>query len=256
MLKRQILAILIITCILTLVFANKKKDKREKSKSDSELDNLRKQHLRDQNDYESYDMYVLSIQWENTICQHPKCHNRTRARNIFTLHGLWPGFTSQKEMRDCNTGDKIDVRIRGDILEKMEVYWPSYTSPNEEFWNHEYNKHGYCFTKRHDKPDEQAFFKSTIAIYEEYALDQLMTHSVGDMVTDDEIEFEYDELVDALHSARDDLLFVVHCLRRNHKQYLQEVHIYFDVELNPLEKYRPGRSNCDMDDSIFVPFEN
>ena len=137
----------------------------------------------------------------------------------------------------------------------MDLYWVSYKGDNKKFWNHEYNKHGHCFTQRFKEKNEQKYFDTVLALFRSHAFDQLMIHAVGDLHIQehDYVEFTYESLRKALSKARDDLFFSLRCKWKNEKQYLVELHFYFDIELNPFEHER--NSNCDKKKAIFVTFE-
>ena len=50
----------------------------------------------------------------------------------------------------------------------METYWINMDMENnKQFWNHEYNKHGFCYNKRINKPTEDylLYFNKTIEVY-------------------------------------------------------------------------------------------
>eukprot|EP01116_Phalansterium_solitarium_P022133 TRINITY_DN7196_c0_g1_i1.p3 TRINITY_DN7196_c0_g1~~TRINITY_DN7196_c0_g1_i1.p3 ORF type:complete len:167 (-),score=67.72 TRINITY_DN7196_c0_g1_i1:584-1084(-) len=59
----------------------------------------------------------------------------------WTLHGLWPNWGT-----DC-TSEKFDISQVASIEANMTKYWmscPEYNQSNEEFWSHEWSKHGTC----------------------------------------------------------------------------------------------------------------
>jgi ribonuclease I len=175
-----------------------------------------------------------------------------KKKNIFSIHGLWPAFQTAQNV-DCNTGVKKKFKIKGEVLEKMNTYWVNYKGPNPSFWTHEYNRHGWCFSKRF-RLDHTAFFESTLEIYERYALDQLMIHSIGDLVAEknEYTKYSYKELFVLIQNARQDLVFVIRCLRTGGRQYLHEIHFFFDLDLNPIN-YKRGH-NCNTKKQIYVLF--
>mmetsp|Transcript_22976 Transcript_22976/g.53217 ORF Transcript_22976/g.53217 Transcript_22976/m.53217 type:complete len:161 (-) Transcript_22976:93-575(-) len=78
----------------------------------------------------SSNTYVLAMQ---------KC----KGSSTWTNHGLWPEWG-----QDCG-GDAFDVSQISSIKSSMEKYWlscPEYSDSNEEFWSHEWSKHGTCTT--------------------------------------------------------------------------------------------------------------
>ena len=184
-----------------------------------------------------------------------KCTAEIKKSNTFSIHGLWPSFSSEKRMSDCNTGSKINVNIKGTTLDSMNTYWVSLTGPNKNFWNHEYNKHGYCYTERYKLTDEQLYFESAVKLFQQHSLDQMMIQAIGDLKISEskEQQFTYEMLYKTLQNARRDLFFQISCKVKDDKQYVFELHLYFDLNLNP--KKHEKRSNCNKSKPIFVIFK-
>ena len=96
--------------------------------------------------------YVFASLWQNESCfengnineQCKKLNNYYK--NNFTIHGLWPNFKNSSSSYDgyC-TNEPFDIEVIKKIgIDKMNTYWPSTDGPNEEFWKHEWEKHGTC----------------------------------------------------------------------------------------------------------------
>ena len=49
------------------------------------------------------------------------------------------------------------------VLPLMEQDWPSYYGPNQEFWAHEWEKHGTCAEDVF--PTQLAYFNTTLALH-------------------------------------------------------------------------------------------
>ena len=95
------------------------------------------------------------------------CYEKLKVatENTFTLHGLWPGLMNGKMIPECTGGVKIDPNS-SPVYQVMNHVWPSLTNSNEEFWEHEYNKHGYCYavhTKTSNDPTR--FFQKTLDLF-------------------------------------------------------------------------------------------
>jgi ribonuclease I len=85
-----------------------------------------------------------------------------------SIHGLWPGLSSGQMLEECNNGAQIEVVNDGsDTFKTLEKIWPSLSGSNEDFWTHEYNKHGYCYNKRFqfDVENYKIFFDKTVELY-------------------------------------------------------------------------------------------
>ena len=92
-------------------------------------------------------------------------------KNQFSIHGLWPGNLTGEYIADCNgnlTTEMIDEAKskEGELFnEKMKKYWVSYSESDEEFWIHEYNKHGNCYTNKMKQNDFVPYFKKSNVLF-------------------------------------------------------------------------------------------
>ena len=60
----------------------------------------------------------------------------------YNIHGLWPQIDSTNYPSYCK--DVIYSNPSGKLLSNMTIYWNSCYN-NNEFWKHEWEKHGSCF---------------------------------------------------------------------------------------------------------------
>jgi len=78
----------------------------------------------------------------------------------WTLHGLWPNWGS-------NCGNQaFDPSQVSSILSNMTDLWhscPEYHQTNDEFWSHEWSKHGTC-----TKLSQLDFFSLGLKLYAKY----------------------------------------------------------------------------------------
>ena len=92
-------------------------------------------------------------------------------KNEFSIHGLWPGNLTGDYVADCNgnlTTEMIEEakKKEGDFFnEKMKKYWVSYSESDEDFWIHEYTKHGYCYTNKMKENDFLPYFKKAMPFF-------------------------------------------------------------------------------------------
>lgn len=78
----------------------------------------------------------------------------------WTLHGLWPEWQNECE------GPDFDMDALKDIHDEMESKWPScpeYGQSEEEFWSHEWTKHGTC-----SGMGQLQYFKKALQMHDEY----------------------------------------------------------------------------------------
>jgi ribonuclease T2 len=174
-------------------------------------------------------------------------------KNVFTMHGLWPSYSSGQQIGDCNKG--ADVKIvedQSDLFLEMDTKWPSYTSGNTKFWGHEYNKHGFCYTSKYKTQDYKEYFRFALNVFKKHSLDMLMKKAFGDLTG--EHSFTVQDLIGHLQAVLGDLVFELDCkpVSGGH-QHIQEVRFFFDLDLKPTTNY-PRRTDCKDNKPIFVQF--
>jgi ribonuclease T2 len=200
---------------------------------------------------------VIKILFLDTLCLNSsQCKDVIKSipKNSFTLHGLWPSNSSGKNNPVCSTGEEITIRDDGsEIFDHMEKKWISYTSPNEKFWTHEYNKHGLCFMKKYNKQSFKEYFKFALEVFNRHNLDNIMLNAF-DAEVSGERSFGVNELISKLQSVLGGLIFELDCKNYNGKQHLQEIRFYFDIDFEPFSFY-PKRTDCNANKPIYVVFQ-
>lgn len=71
----------------------------------------------------------------------------------WTVHGLWPDHCDGGFDANCDRSreySNITAILRNfgktDLLSYMQTYWPDWEGDDEQFWAHEWNKHGTCIS--------------------------------------------------------------------------------------------------------------
>jgi ribonuclease T2 len=100
------------------------------------------------------DMYVFAYTWTPEFCYgttgYPGCStSRPYWKNHYTLHGLWPEYSTGGYPQDCTTEAYDPSSAVAVGMEDMTQYWPEVeykvTDPEyTSFWEHEWTKHGTC----------------------------------------------------------------------------------------------------------------
>ncbi|CDR47602.1 CYFA0S34e00518g1_1 [Cyberlindnera fabianii] len=76
----------------------------------------------------------------------------TGPEDAFTIHGLWPDNCDGSYDQYCDKSMEITnpKEIVGsyneELLSYMETYWKDYKGDDESLWEHEFNKHGTCYS--------------------------------------------------------------------------------------------------------------
>ena len=94
--------------------------------------------------------------------RHGECYDM-RLQNVkgctdgWTLHGLWP------QWGESCTHEKFDYSEIEDLTSSLKEYWPSCEGSAQDFWEHEWSKHGTCSgMSQHD------FFSTAIELCKKY----------------------------------------------------------------------------------------
>ena len=92
--------------------------------------------------------------------------------NTFSIHGLWPQYSTTSYPTYC-TNVTFDANKLQPIISKLNESWYSTQEKNEDFWKHEYEKHGSCvFTPM----SELEYFQKTLDLYQEAIKEDLPKH--------------------------------------------------------------------------------
>lgn len=77
----------------------------------------------------------------------------TGPADSWTVHGLWPDNCDGTFEQDCDPSRNYpDIRSvlsengKDDLLQFMDEFWVDINGKNEQFWSHEWNKHGTCMS--------------------------------------------------------------------------------------------------------------
>ena len=203
-----------------------------------------------------YDSLVLAIQWPNGVCakQTSVCKQKLAKMkpNTMSLHGLWPSLKSGKMLPACNSGKTIYVENDGTpVFKRMEVTWPSFMKTDEEFWTHEYNKHGFCYVNENHLSGYKEYFQKTLDFFDEQQFETMMTrlfpNSTGEVAT------TFQELKKKIDKAYPGLIYRMSCKGSKGHLYLTEFYLYYDLDFKPSQvKFS---QNCPTNKKFYIKFE-
>ncbi|KAK4611702.1 Ribonuclease T2-like [Fulvia fulva] len=98
----------------------------------------------------------------------------------WTIHGLWPDNCDGTYEANCddnraytNITAILNSYGKQDLVSYMNTYWPDYKSQNEQFWEHEWSKHGTCvstldpdcYTSYQPTEEVPDFFQRTVDLF-------------------------------------------------------------------------------------------
>ena len=179
---------------------------------------------------QSYDIYVLAVQWSNGICAGKDCKGKEKSfpLNEMSLHGLWPSLKSGKEMKPCTSGVEVVVD-ESELFKKMATYWGSLGMENKKFWEHEYNKHGYCMVEEKGLKGYRGYFEAVLDLFFEQRFNTLITRAFPDK-SETEITVTYSEMQAAIRKVYPNAVFKMNC----NSGFITEFYFYLDKNYAPV----------------------
>jgi len=88
------------------------------------------------------------------------------------IHGLWPQYTENSYPTFCKKVE-FDINKLSSILPELNEYWYSQDEKPDEFWQHEWEKHGSCMFQ---EMDELQYFSTTLGLYKKALENGLAEH--------------------------------------------------------------------------------
>jgi ribonuclease I len=208
--------------------------------------------------WDTYDIYVLAVQWGSTMCltSGETCYEKLKQipRHSMSIHGLWPSLSSGASLADCNSGEDITVSDNGsNTFLTMRQYWPSLTSTNQYFWSHEYNKHGYCYIKKYeyDDQDYEYYFQKVLDLFFNYEINTLIIDLAGDA---DDGEYvlpdDFKEKMDLKFGVN---TYSLRCTKYGGYYYLSEIRFRLDMDFHLTTKGK-SQNSCPTGQYIHVNY--
>ena len=168
-----------------------------------------------------------------------------------TLHGLWPNLRNGNMLPACNTGKDVPIRIADkSLLAAMQSDWPSYTGPDEKFWTHEYNKHGFCYTEKTKTEGYVPYFSLGMEIFKKHNLENFISDLINES-HEAEIAIKTDDLKALITKKFPLIKFDFDCKKFGTKSYLEEIRIYLDLDFNSFVPPK-GHSDCSASAPIYI----
>ena len=195
---------------------------------------------------QSYDSYVFGLQWPNGYCGgNNSCDFLKKTeKNILTIHGLWPSLKSGKSLADCASGQSVPDG-NSSLFNQMRKYWFSIKGSNKDFWQHEYNKHGYCMVQEKRWKGYEDYFNFALKLYlNRYK--NLLINSFGN--PHKVLELDVSELKSKIQKVMPGANFKLKC---DSKKYITEFHFYLEKNLSPNTNARLSNGSCNKAKLVF-----
>jgi len=104
----------------------------------------------------------------------------TGPSNSWTIHGLWPDHcdgtfdaTCDSKRQYTGIGSILQAAGKADLVSYMNQYWVDVNGANDQFWQHEWGKHGTCistlatscYSSYTAKQEAVDFFQKTVDLF-------------------------------------------------------------------------------------------
>ena len=206
-------------------------------------------YFRDENKqsvWDKFDHYVMTLFWPATYCiiHGKECYKKLKERelNINTIHGLWPSYANNVIPQWCNFDTDVEIDQH---TPDMDYYWVNMDfKDNKEFWNHEYNKHGFCYNKKNRNltDDYLIYFNKTLEVFNNIPTLQNGTINSKDLMK----KYLYpgmfagmnkltiNDISPRLKNLFGNATFSFNCLKIDGQYYLHEIKIFLTDNLSSL----------------------
>ena len=177
---------------------------------------------------QNYDSYVMAVQWPNGYCRANNCGKKADHidKNTMTIHGLWPTLKSGKKLKTCTSGISIDDDD-SQLFKDLKKYWPSFSNSNIDFWEHEFNKHGYCMTEEYEWDGYEEYFQFVLELFLKDYKDLIIKAFPG--YEKKMINISYEQMKEKIQKIIPDATFKMNCKSK----YIYEFYFYLDKNYKP-----------------------
>ncbi|KAL9651059.1 hypothetical protein ABK040_002777 [Willaertia magna] len=173
----------------------------------------------------SFDYFLLSIQWPGSACiGQQNCHVPTFVKE-FTIHGLWPNSLKDVMGPTCCYNEALNEKLFSSLIPTMQTNWPSYYHPNEQFWDHEWLKHGTCAKNVSATNGQFNYFSSTLQLHSQLNLFNILQRN--QIVPSDSITYNRDKIEYILQ--KNNIPGLVACTKDG--RHLEEIRFCVDKSL-------------------------
>ena len=222
-------------------------------------------------DWSEYDRYIFSIFWPPSLCYikmsgKDECFKRISELNdniYFTIHGLWPAYINGSNIESCNKDEDkyIIVNFNETYKKELSELWPGIYATEEELWNHEYNKYGYCYVQRIGKnPNNkyEYYFEKNVELFNKYRLlmEEILPNTPMGLhnVTKSKFKLFLSKSQLGLNSSTYSLI----CQRNDSTKanVLSEIRFNYDINFNFLSKNNNLNESCPDNFQIYFSDES
>jgi ribonuclease I len=207
--------------------------------------------------YEKYDFYIFTTIWNPSSCKEKgkECYKKVKSKelNILMIHGLWPSYSTGRFPQWCNIGEDIQVEeYQSELFDIMKNYWIGTYTNNKDFWNHEYNKHGYCYTQLINQTvsNYSFYFQKVVDLYNQYNLKDFLK-DIHPGIFAGERKLDKAHILNKLEERYGRGTYTITCIKYENKYYLSEVRLKLDLNF---ELINLGKTIDNCPEEIYAEF--
>lgn len=188
----------------------------------------------------NFDVLIFTQHWPYTVCaqwMENKKGNECvlpKIRNSWTIHGIWPTKYHTIGPLFCNDTWTFDMDKIATIEGEMTEKWINIEkgTPLDGLWKHEWEKHGTCAAQHIPQlSTELTYFKQGLEFLDKYSITKLLDGTY--IKPGPDVTYKLEEIHDALkQSLNDNFAIICERDRKTKREYLFEIRICFDLELN------------------------
>lgn len=188
----------------------------------------------------TFDVLIFTQHWPYTVCaqwMENKKGNECvlpKAKNSWTIHGIWPTKFHTIGPLFCNDTWIFDMDQISPIENEMTEKWINIekNTPLDGLWKHEWEKHGTCAAQHIPQlNNELSYFKQGLSFLDRFSITKLLSQT--NIKPGVDVTYQLEDIHSALKQSLDDN-FAIICEkdRKTKREYLFEIRICFDKELN------------------------
>ncbi|CAL8073894.1 unnamed protein product [Calicophoron daubneyi] len=191
-----------------------------------------------------WDYLVFTQRWPVSFCSYTVCTPLPKPVD-FVVHGLWPSLGDGDSPSHCNAAPAFDRDRLKPLLPELRREWPNLLPDTtaDNFWKHEWDKHGKCASEDSLMANELQYFNVSLGLRRSSSvLKQLHDHGI---IPSNDTLHQRDDVINALLSAYN-VRPTINCIKiHGATARLNEIHLCYSPSLRLIDC--PVKSSCPVD---------
>jgi ribonuclease T2 len=112
----------------------------------------------------NFEYLLLAVQWPESFCETARCAEH---KDVWSIHGAWPQYLNGSWPQDCCFESTFQDSLLDPIKEELLKKWKTLKAGgvSDDFWAHEWEKHGTCAMSSPLLKGELNYFKNTLQAF-------------------------------------------------------------------------------------------